>query len=293
MNRIIPQILSCYFLSRQTAAPLAQGSAVDCRRDRELPLAEVWCLLDAFDNDLMHSTLKNIVDGKTVEVPTYDFVTHSSPGLCGGVPSLGTDPVAVARGRFNGLWVFSPGRLAETTVVYPADVVLFEGILVFYNQDIRDMFHLRLFVDTDSDVRLSRRGKAPLCPCSLSIPTMGQHSGLLSPLPVLRDMKRGRDLEQILTQYTTFVKPAFEEFCLPTKKYADVIIPRGVDNMVAINLIVQHIQDILNGDICKWQRGALNGHGRTYKRPFPEQAEGGAVLAAGKRSHLESSSRPH
>jgi len=56
---------------------------------------------------------------------------------------------------------------------------------------------------------------------------------------------------------------------------------------------VQHIQDILNGDICKWQRGAMNGHGRTYKRPFPEQAESGSVLAAGKRSHLESSSRPH
>ncbi|KAF6128073.1 uridine-cytidine kinase 1 [Phyllostomus discolor] len=113
---------------------------------------------DAFDNDLMHRTLKNIVEGKTVEVPTYDFVTHSS-------------------------------RLPETTVVYPADVVLFEGILVFYSQEIRDMFHLRLFVDTDSDVRLSRR--------------------------VLRDVSRGRDLEQILTQYTTFVKPAFEEFCLP------------------------------------------------------------------------------
>ena len=54
----------------------------------------------------------------------------------------------------------SPRRLAETTVVYPADVVLFEGILVFYSQEVRDMFHLRLFVDTDSDVRLSRRGKA-------------------------------------------------------------------------------------------------------------------------------------
>ncbi|KAM7092580.1 uridine-cytidine kinase 1 isoform 5-T5 [Molossus nigricans] len=114
---------------------------------------------DAFDNDLMHRTLKNIMEGKTVEVPTYDFVTHS--------------------------------RLPETTVVYPADVVLFEGILVFYSQEIRDMFHLRLFVDTDSDVRLSRR--------------------------VLRDVNRGRDLEQILTQYTTFVKPAFEEFCLPTQ----------------------------------------------------------------------------
>nr|XP_012599535.1 uridine-cytidine kinase 1 isoform X2 [Microcebus murinus] len=187
---------------------------------------------DAFDNDLMHRTLKNIVEGKTVEVPTYDFVTHS--------------------------------RLPETTVVYPADVVLFEGILVFYSQEIRDMFHLRLFVDTDSDVRLSRR--------------------------VLRDVHRGRELEQILTQYTTFVKPAFEEFCLPTKKYADVIIPRGVDNMVAINLIVQHIQDILNGDICKWHRGS---NGRNYKRTFSEPGDHPRVLTSGKRSHLESSSRPH
>ncbi|XP_031225648.1 uridine-cytidine kinase 1 [Mastomys coucha] len=188
---------------------------------------------DAFDNDLMHKTLKNIVEGKTVEVPTYDFVTHS--------------------------------RLPETTVVYPADVVLFEGILVFYTQEIRDMFHLRLFVDTDSDVRLSRR--------------------------VLRDVQRGRDLEQILTQYTAFVKPAFEEFCLPTKKYADVIIPRGVDNMVAINLIVQHIQDILNGDLCKRHRGGPNG--RNHKRTFPEPGDHPGVLATGKRSHLESSSRPH
>ncbi|XP_029469949.1 uridine-cytidine kinase 1 [Rhinatrema bivittatum] len=192
---------------------------------------------DAFDSDLMKTTLKSILDGQPVAVPTYDFITHS--------------------------------RLAETTMVYPADVLLFEGILVFYNQEIRDMFQLKLFVDTDSDVRLSRR--------------------------VLRDMRRGRDLEQILTQYTTFVKPAFEEFCLPTKKYADVIIPRGVDNMVAINLIVQHIQDILSGDICKWQRSAQNGHSRTYKRTFPEQGDAGpsAVLTPGKRSHLESSSRPH
>lgn len=128
---------------------------------------------DAFDTEFMCQTLKDITEGKVVEVPTYDFVTHS--------------------------------RLPEKICVYPADVVLFEGILVFYTQEVRDMFHMKLFVDTDSDVRLSRR--------------------------VLRDMRRGRDLEQILTQYTTFVKPAFEEFCLPTKKYADVIIPRGVDNM--------------------------------------------------------------
>jgi uridine kinase len=78
---------------------------------------------DAFDNDLMDKTLKNIIEGKVVKVPTYDFVTHS--------------------------------RLPVTTVVYTIDAVLFEGILVFYTQEIRDMFHLRLFVDTDPDVRLS------------------------------------------------------------------------------------------------------------------------------------------
>ncbi|XP_029920579.1 uridine-cytidine kinase 1 [Myripristis murdjan] len=192
---------------------------------------------DAFDNELMYQTLKDIVEGRVVEVPTYDFVTHS--------------------------------RLDDKITVYPADVVLFEGILVFYNQKVRDMFHMKLFVDTDSDVRLSRR--------------------------VLRDMNRGRDLEQILTQYTTFVKPAFEEFCLPTKKYADVIIPRGVDNMVAINLIVQHIQDILNGDICKWQRGSVSSHGRSLKRAISEQADlqNGSSNPPGKRVLLEPSSRPH
>ncbi|XP_068191047.1 uridine-cytidine kinase 1 [Antennarius striatus] len=190
---------------------------------------------EAFDNELMYRTLKDIVEGRVVDVPTYDFVTHS--------------------------------RMEDRITVYPADVVLLEGILVFYSQKVRDMFHMKLFVDTDSDVRLSRR--------------------------VLRDMTRGRDLEQILTQYTTFVKPAFEEFCLPTKKYVDVIIPRGVDNMVAINLIVQHIQDILNGDICKWQRSPLSG--RSLKRAMAEQSElqGGANNPPGKRVLLEPSCRPH
>lgn len=190
---------------------------------------------EAFDNELMYQTLKDIVEGRVVEVPTYDFVTHS--------------------------------RLPESITFYPADVVLFEGILVFYPLKVRDMFHMKLFVDTDSDVRLSRR--------------------------VLRDVNRGRDLEQILTQYTTFVKPAFEEFCLPTKKYADVIIPRGVDNMVAINLIVQHIQDILNGDICKWQRTSIGGRG--FKRAISEQGnlQNSIANPPGKRILLEPSSRPH
>ncbi|XP_061440275.1 uridine-cytidine kinase 2 [Rhineura floridana] len=175
---------------------------------------------DAFDNVLIAKTLREILEGKTVQIPVYDFVSHS--------------------------------RKEETVTVYPADVVLFEGILAFYNQEVRDLFQMKLFVDTDADTRLSRR--------------------------VLRDIsERGRELEQILSQYITFVKPAFEEFCLPTKKYADVIIPRGVDNLVAINLIVQHIQDILNGGFGKRQpNGYLDG----YTAPCQQQ-------------HSESSSRPH
>ncbi|KAL5012637.1 hypothetical protein ScPMuIL_011188 [Solemya velum] len=143
---------------------------------------------DAFDYDFMLKTLRDVVAGKTVEIPNYNYVTNT--------------------------------RENHSLKVYPADVVLFEGILTFYFKEIRDMFHMKLFVDTDADTRLSRR--------------------------VMRDkQERGRDLEQILHQYTTLVKPAFEEFCLPSKKYADVIIPRGADNTVAIDLIVQHIQELL------------------------------------------------
>ncbi|BFZ20495.1 hypothetical protein BsWGS_23534 [Bradybaena similaris] len=144
---------------------------------------------DAFDVELMHKTLLDVKAGRRVELPTYDYVAHKRA---------------------------SDG----TTVIHCADVVLFEGILVFYFPEIRDLFNMRLFVDTDPDTRLSRR--------------------------VLRDTEeRGRELEQILNQYMTLVKPAFEEFCLPTKKYADVIIPRGADNVVAIDLIVQHIQELM------------------------------------------------
>merc|ERR1712012_17358 len=92
-------------------------------------------------------------------------------------------------------------------------------------KEVRDLFDMKLFVDTDADTRLARR--------------------------VLRDIdERGRDLENVLFQYTNLVKPAFEEFCLPTKKFADVIIPRGADNKVAIQLISQHVLDIL-----KYPRG--------------------------------------
>ncbi|KAK8393311.1 hypothetical protein O3P69_013380 [Scylla paramamosain] len=144
---------------------------------------------DAFDNELVLKTLQQILDGKICRIPNYDYVTNS--------------------------------RLESTTTIYPADVVLFEGILMFYQPEIRNLFHMKLFVDSDADTRLARR--------------------------VMRDTReRGRALEMVLHQYTNLVKPAFEEFCLPTKKFADVIIPRGAENIVAINLIVQHIQEIVN-----------------------------------------------
>lgn len=145
---------------------------------------------DAFDENLIKVTLHDILSGKIVNIPTYDYRNHSL-------------------------------RKDDILTIYPADVVLFEGILVFYFPEIRDLFHMKLFVDTDSDTRLARR--------------------------VSRDINdRGRDLDQILNQYMNFVKPAFEEFCFPTKKFADVIIPRGADNVVAIDLIVQHIREILS-----------------------------------------------
>jgi uridine kinase len=123
---------------------------------------------DAFDDKLMYETVKSILEGKKVTISSYDYRTNS---LC---PN---DPITI----------------------YPADVVLFEGILVFYFPAIRDLFHMKLFVDTDSDTRLARR--------------------------VPRDIKeRGRELDSVLNQYMMFVKPAFEEFCSPTKKYADVSI---------------------------------------------------------------------
>ncbi|XP_032529330.1 uridine-cytidine kinase isoform X1 [Danaus plexippus] len=158
---------------------------------------------DAFDDKKLLAVLKDILDGKKVEVPEYDYITNSISN--------------------------------RSHTIYPADVVLIEGILVFYFKEVRELFHMKLFVDTDSDTRLARR--------------------------VPRDiMERGRDLEQVLNQYMNFVKPAFEEFCLPTKKFADVIIPRGADNLVAIDLIVHHIWDIMYKKRPAKISNGCNGH---------------------------------
>ncbi|KAH7719823.1 uridine monophosphate kinase [Aphelenchoides avenae] len=122
---------------------------------------------DAFEHSLMLQVLQDLRMGKRVRIPKYDFCTHAR-------------------------------LINEYEVVESADVILVEGILIFYDQELRDMFNMKLFVDADPDIRLARR--------------------------VQRDTtERGRPLHNVLHQYLTLVKPAFEEFCLPTKKYADVI----------------------------------------------------------------------
>ncbi|XP_014211158.1 uridine-cytidine kinase-like 1 isoform X1 [Copidosoma floridanum] len=139
---------------------------------------------DAFDFELLKATLQRLKEGRKVEVPIYNFVTHS--------------------------------REMRTKTMYGANVIIFEGILTFYNADVLKMCDMKVFVDTDADVRLARRLKRDIC-------------------------QRGRDLEGVLKQYSTMVKPSFYYYIAPMMVHADIIVPRGGENEVAIELIVQHV----------------------------------------------------
>ena len=136
---------------------------------------------------LIVSTLQQLLLRKPVKVPVYDFVTHSrKEGVCVNVE--------------------------------PGDVVIIEGILVLAIEEVREMCHMKIFVDTDDDLRLARRMK--------------------------RDtLERGRQVDGVILQYTTFVKPMFEAYVSPSKRKADIIIPwAGGQNSVAIDLIAKHIR---------------------------------------------------
>lgn len=112
-------------------------------------------------------------------------------------------------------------RVPETVKVEPKKVILVEGILIFENKELRDLMDIKIFVDTDADERLMRR--------------------------IIRDMKfRGKTIESILTQYKTTVKPMHEEFVEPSKKYADIIIPRGGQNEAAMSILKGHLNVMLN-----------------------------------------------
>lgn len=112
-------------------------------------------------------------------------------------------------------------RTEKTVKIEPKRVIMIEGILIFENKELRDLMDIKIFVDTDADERLMRR--------------------------IIRDMKyRGRTIESIITQYQTTVKPMHEEFVEPSKKYADIIIPRGGENKAAMEILKGHLNIMLN-----------------------------------------------
>lgn len=114
-------------------------------------------------------------------------------------------------------------RSTETVTVYPKKVIIVEGILVLEDPRLREMMDIKIFVDTDADERLMRRLK--------------------------RDMnERGRSVDSVIKQYSETVKPMHEEFIEPSKKYADVIIPRGGSNTPAINMLIEHLKNLIDSD---------------------------------------------
>ncbi|XP_027705461.1 uridine-cytidine kinase-like 1 isoform X1 [Vombatus ursinus] len=143
---------------------------------------------DAFDFDLIVCTLKKLKQGKSVKIPIYDFTTHS--------------------------------RKKDWKTLYGANVIIFEGIMAFADKQLLELLDMKIFVDTDSDIRLVRR--------------------------LRRDIsERGRDIEGVIKQYNKFVKPAFDQYIQPTMRLADIVVPRGSGNTVAIDLIVQHVHSQL------------------------------------------------
>ena len=150
---------------------------------------EIRCLQnydhpDAFDTDLMIEHLKALKAGQAIECPVYSYSDHN--------------------------------RTDETVTIQPTKVVLVEGILIFADKALRDMLDIKIFVETDADVRILRRA--------------------------LRDVEeRGRSMQSVVQQYLTTVKPMHEQFVEPSRKFADIVVLEGGHNLVALDMIVQRI----------------------------------------------------
>ena len=143
---------------------------------------------DAFDWGLTFEQLSTLLAGRSVDVPVYDYPNHT--------------------------------RSSDVIRVEPTRIVVFEGILALYDEELRDLFDLRIFVDTDADVRLIRR--------------------------LERDVRdRGRTPESIMRQYMTTVRPSHLQFIEPTKRHADVIIPEGGHNDRALDVLVARINSLV------------------------------------------------
>ena len=139
----------------------------------------------ALETDLMAAHLDQLRKGEAIDCPVYDFTQHN--------------------------------RSDKTIRIVPRKVIIVEGILIFENKELRDLMDIRIFVDTDADVRLCRR--------------------------ILRDVEeRGRSLESVLSQYQTTVKPMHEMYVEPSKKFANIIVPEGGQNYVALDMITGRIR---------------------------------------------------
>ena len=145
----------------------------------------------AFDTDLLIEHLQALKRGESIQCPVYSYTDHN--------------------------------RTDQTVTVHPAKVIIVEGILIFQNPVLRDMFDIKLFVETDADERILRRA--------------------------LRDVEeRGRTLQSVVTQYLTTVKPMHDQYVEPSRKYADIIVLEGGHNLVALEMIMQRIQNHIDGN---------------------------------------------
>ena len=142
----------------------------------------------SFDTDMMIEHIRLLKQGQSVQRPVYSFNEHN--------------------------------RLSQTVLVHPAKVLILDGILILENKELRELMDVKVFVDTDDDVRLARR--------------------------LVRDVQeRGRDMNSVLKQYFATVKPMHRDFVEPSKRYADIIIPEGGMNPVALSLLVENIHSLL------------------------------------------------
>ena len=143
----------------------------------------------AFDTNLLVTHMASLLDGTAIEKPNYNFSNHT--------------------------------RETFTTRIEPKDIIILEGIMILEEKRLRDLMDIKIFVDTDADVRIIRR--------------------------IVRDIEdRGRTLDSVINQYLNTVKPAHEQFIEPTKKFADLIIPEGGYNKVAIDIMVAKVRSIVS-----------------------------------------------
>jgi len=143
---------------------------------------------DAFDRDLLLAHLTDLKRGVPIHLPQYDYALHT--------------------------------RQTETRTIFPQHIIILEGILILEDPRLRTLMDIKVYVDTDADIRLVRR--------------------------IRRDVKeRGRSMESVLDQYVRFVQPMHLQFVEPSKRYADIIIPEGGENLVAIDLLVTKIKSLL------------------------------------------------